>query len=145
MKVAMGQPEYEQTLHQTRMVLENANYIRMDELVKIKALINFNLIYMRAKDLPLESCMENLKTYIDELNNQKPTEVELTCRRFLTFLYNTLEKNIEKPLYQNTKLKKLVELVLRCHNKDSRGKKLENDLKCFKLLLNRYLLKKSKV
>ena len=47
----------------------------------------------------------------------------INCR-FFTFLYNTLERNIEKPLCHNTKLKKLVELVLRCHEKNSRGKKL---------------------
>ena len=120
--IILGRREYEESLHVTRIKLEEKkdDTQTMDELTKVKCLINLNLVYMRARDLPIdESCLGLLESSLIEFNRDDLTQADLICKENLQLLVDFIKKNMSG--LQNNKVNKLVDIVLKCHEETSKG------------------------
>lgn len=123
----LGTPDYERTLHEMKKTYEEKN--KRKELIGIRCLIDLNLIYLRVHDLPLDSCVEYAQECYDKMIYAAVSEHDDRDVKLMTsFCVKSLESLIESgkrfgdnPLYENTKIKKLVEIILKCHKGDSRG------------------------
>lgn len=123
----LGTPDYERILHGMKKTYEEKN--NRKGLIGVRCLIDLNLIYLRAHDLPLDSCVEYAQECYDKMRHAAVHEHDDRDVKLMTsFCLKSLESLIESgkrfgdnPLYENTKLKKLVEIILKCHKGNSRG------------------------
>lgn len=84
----------------------------------MKYLWEIHSVYLKIEDLPLDYCAKVLKEFHDASNVDKPSQIEITCRKAIEELIayiNSLKS------FTNTKLEKLAELVNANHEKNSRG------------------------
>ena len=119
----IGEPEFENILALEKDDAEkNGDHTKS---IVLKYLDLLNLLFMWAKDLPIDYCIKSIKTFLKKNQVEKPIEIEKCCRENCDNLIRYMKAD-RASFYKNDKLNKLVDLIIEKHTFDSRGFKKLN-------------------
>ena len=117
-RAKIGDPEFDSILSMAK--LNAAAQEHRSSVIALKYIEELSLLFNRVKDFDVNYCINLLNDFYVKSEVRTPVEIERYARDQFKELIDYMKVN-RGEFGNNPKLVKLVELMKKCHDKDSRG------------------------